>query len=204
MILRDWTDRSPASYVLRERQLEEIRAAVLHQTSFEWAEENAMWALVRAHFAVHRSGLITQLHPITARMLYGCGAGNRWAINIECEGNLPLEYRDGVPVYWRPEKYGRSVLTPAQVEAGRELLASLAEQVPGLMVGTHRQIEMNRSGCCGPDIWREIGQHAVGSGMPEMPLAGGRPIPDAWRGANYSEIPISSVRAYDGPLEVPL
>jgi len=184
--LRDLTDRAPQSYVMRPRRIAEIRAVVLHQTGFDtWRESNPMWARVRAHFVVHRSGLVTQLHPITARMRFGAGHANPWAINIEHEGNYPLGYRDGAPIRFKPEKYGATVLTdaPEQVTAGRELLAWLAAQVPGLMVGAHRQIEALKSGCCGPDIWREIGQFAVDTlGMPELPVTGGLEIPDDWRG----------------------
>lgn len=205
MIVRDWTDRSPVSDVMRPRTRSEIRAVVLHQTGFERPWNRARWALVHAHFVVHHDGRVTQLHAITDRMRYGCGTGNRWAINVEHEGNYPLEYRDGEPVFWMPKKFGRSFLeeAPAQVTAARELLAFLAEQVAGLMVGAHRQIELDRSGCCGPDLWREVGQWGVDVlHMPEMPVAGGRPIPDSWRGrGNSSEIPKSSIRAYTGPLE---
>lgn len=198
MLVRDWTDRSPASYVIRPRRLAEVRVAVLHQTSFEWRRDNPMWARVKAHDVVHRDGLVTELHPITARMRYGCGEGNRFAVNIEVEGNLPLEYRDGEPIYWRPETYGRSILTDPQIAAARELVTWLRGQVPGLMVGCHRQIELDRSGCCGPDIWRHVGQWAVDElGMVEMPVAGGRPIPDSWR------VPVDvapALRPYTGPL----
>jgi hypothetical protein len=198
MDLRDWAELAPVQYRVRPRLRSEIRAEVMHQTGFEWRPGNPMWAKVRAHFVVHRCGLVTQLHAITERMRYGCGVGNAWAINVEHEGNYPLDYKpDGTPVFWRPEKYGRSVLAdaPAQVEAGRQLLAWLAEKVPGLMVGCHRQVQVEKSGCCGPDLWREIGQHAVDAGMPELPTAGGRPIPDEWRGSTIG-------RPYTGPLSV--
>ena len=203
MIIRDRIAEAPEEYRRRPRTRAEVLADVLHQTSFEWRYENPMWARVRAHAVVHQGGQVTLLHSILTRMRYGCGLGNAYAINIEIEGNLPLEYRDGEPVYWRPEKYGRSVLTPEQITSGRELLAWTREQVPGLRVGCHRQIELDRSGCCGPDIWAAIGQYGIDVlGMPEMATTGGRPIPDSWRSTNSSEFPISSVRAYHGPLEV--
>jgi len=183
--LRDLTELSPVGYRVRPRRLAEIRAVILHQTGFEWRESNASWARVRAHFVVHRSGLVSQLHPITSRMRYGAGHANAWAINIECEGNYPLAYRSGAAVYWDPEKFGRSVLAdaPAQVEAARALVAWLGGQVEGLQLGAHRQVEELKGGCCGPDLWREVGQWAVDTlGMPEMPAAGGLDIPDDWRG----------------------
>jgi hypothetical protein len=161
--LRDLTILSPVGYRVRPRRIPEIKAIVLHQTGFEWAEKNAMWSRVRAHFVIHRSGLVSQLHPITSRMRFGCGHGNAWAINIECEGNYPLAYRGERPVRWKPEKFGTSVLeeAPAQVEAARSLIVWLSGQVPGLRVGAHRQLEEEKSGCCGPDLWREVGQYGA-------------------------------------------
>lgn len=183
--LQDLTAAAPADYRRSRRPLSQIRAAVLHQMGVgTWTETNPMLAKVRAHFVVLQSGRVIQNHPLECRMRYGSGVANRWAITIEHAGNFPTRYRDGVPLYWAPAKFGRSVLGEPQVVAARELLAWLAVQVPGLQVGTHRQIERKKSGCCGPDLWREVGQYAVDSlGLPEMSLAGGLNIPDDWRGA---------------------
>lgn len=183
--LRDLTDLSPPGYRVRPRRLAEIRAIVLHQTGFEWRFQNAMWARVRAHFVVHRCGSVSQLHPISARMRYGAGHANQWAINIECEGNYPLAYHGGEPVRWKPEKFGASVLdeAPAQVEAARALVAWLGGQVAGLQIGAHRQLDELKSGCCGPDLWREVGQYAIDVlGLGALPTNGGLDIPDEWRG----------------------
>lgn len=184
--LRDLTILSPVGYRVRPRRLPEIKAAVLHQMGVgTWAENNAMFARVRAHFVIHTSGLVSQLHPITQRMRYGCGPANEWAINIEFAGNFPTRYHRGAPVYYKPEKFGRSVLedAPAQVEAGRALLAWLSGQVPGLRVGAHRQLEEEKPGCCGPDLWREVGQYAIDElGLAAMKTNGGLDIPDDWRG----------------------
>lgn len=191
--LRDLTILSPVGYRVRPRRIPEIKAIVLHQTGFEWAEKNAMWARVRAHFVIHRSGLVSQLHPITSRMRFGCGHGNAWAINIECEGNYPLAYRGERPVRWKPEKFGTSVLeeAPAQVEAARSLIVWLSGQVPGLRVGAHRQLEEEKSGCCGPDLWREVGQYAIDElGLTAMPTSGGLDIPDDWRGTPRMHRPV--------------
>lgn len=187
MLITDLTGKSPKEYRIRTRPLSEIRAVVLHQVGFDtWEESSPSWARIKAHLVVLQSGAVLQLHPITARMRWGCGPnGNRTSINVELAGNYPLSYnRAGKPRYWKPDKFGRSTLSdsPAQVEAARALLASLAEQVPGLEVGAHRQLEKLKSGCCGPDIWSEVGQYAVDHlGMPEMPTNGGLDIPDDWR-----------------------
>ena len=103
-----------------------------------------------------------------------------------------IDYNDrGEGLFYKPEKFGRSVLAdaPAQVEAARQLLAWLKGQVPGLQVGTHRQVALDRSGCCGPDLWREVGQYAVDVlGMREIPVDGGRPIPDEWDRNRIAEV----------------
>lgn len=183
MELRDWTGISPPGYRRCARELSTIRAAVLHQCGFEWKFGNSMWRKVRAHYVVHRTGDVTQLHPIDAQMRFGSGPANPWCVTIEHEGNLPMAYRKGEPRYWKPDIYGRSTLAPAQILASRKLLVMLAEQLPGLQVGAHRQIDELKSGCCGPDIWREVGQYAVDLGFPEMPVSGGLAIPDTWRTA---------------------
>lgn len=185
--LVDATASAPVEYRRSVRPLSQSRAAVLHQMGVgTWRDGNPMFARVRAHFVVKRSGVVLQLHPLTCRMRYGSGAANPWAITIECEGNYPTRYRDGVPLYYSPDKFGRSVLAdaPAQVEAARALLAWLAAQVSGLQVGTHRQISKGKAGCCGPDLWREVGQWAADAlDLPLMPtLPGGLEIPDEWRG----------------------
>lgn len=148
-----------------------------------WHEDNPMFARVRSHFVVQVSGLVLQLHPITAQLRFGSSHANPWAITIEHEGNFPVAYRSGKAEYWQGDKFGRSVLGAAQVEASRALLSWLASQIPGLQVGTHRQIEEEKAGCCGPDIWREVGQYAIDSlGLVAMPTEGGLDIPDDWRG----------------------
>lgn len=160
-----------------------------------WREDNPMFARVRSHFVVLQSGLVLQLHPITARLRFGSGHANPWCITIEHQGNLPTSYKNGVPQYWKPDTYGRSGLGAAQVTASRALLSWLASQIPGLQVGTHRQVDERKSGCCGPDLWREVGQWAVDHGVPEMPVAGGLAIPDTWRGSI-----LPTHREYTGPL----
>lgn len=184
---RDLTALAPTAYRRRERELSEVRAVILHQTGFgTWALDNPLWPKVRAHFVVHRCGLISQNHEITTRMTTGSGVANRWAITVECEGNYPLRYLDGKARYWAPSKYGRDRLddAPRQVIAARALLAHLATVVPGLGVGAHRHISAKKSGCCGPDLWREVGQWAVDNlHMPEIkPLDSGLAVPSDWRG----------------------
>lgn len=185
--LRDLCGLAPLEYRRRRRALSEIQAAILHQTGFSWKLDNRLWPKVRAHFVVHRSGLISQNHPIAERMRVGSGLANAWCITIEHEGNYALRYGDdGRPRYWSPDRFGRDRLedSPRQVQAARALLAHLAAELPGLRVGAHRHVEGAKSGCCGPDLWREIGQHAIDHlGMPEVSrFADGLDVPADWRG----------------------
>ncbi len=167
--LSDRTDRSPLGYRVRPRRFAEIRAAVCHQMGVgTWAEDNPMFDRVRAHFVVMESGLVLQLHPITQRMRYGCGHGNAWAINIEFAGTLIMGYRDSKAIRWKARAL-RCVdpCSAPQIEAGRALLAWLKGQVPGLQVGAHRQLDEDKGGCPGPEIYREVCQYGIDAlGMP--------------------------------------
>lgn len=186
--LRDLTDLAPTSYRRRRRELSEVRAAILHQTGFgTWKIDNPLWPRVRAHFVVHRNGLISQNHRVETRMRYGSGLANPWAVTIECEGNYALSYDDitGEPRYWKPEKFGRDIIddAPRQVIAARALLAHLVAEIPNLQVGAHRHVEALKSGCPGPDLWREVGEWARENlNMPELPpMASGLALPENWR-----------------------
>ena len=188
--LRDLTELAPVSYRRRRRELSEVRAAILHQTGFTWKPDNPLWPRVRAHFVVHRCGLISQNYRVETHMRYGSGFANGYAVTIEHEGNYPLSYDlTGTPRYWKPEKYGSDVIddAPRQVIAARALLAHLAAEIPGLQVGAHRHVEALKSGCCGPDLWREVGEWArdpANLNMPELaPLASGLALPESWRDA---------------------
>ena len=185
--LRDLCALAPEEYRRRRRALSEIRAVILHQTGFgSWKLDNRLWPRVRAHFVIHKCGLISQNHPITERLRYGSGLANAWAITIEHEGNYPLRYDDGRARYWQPERFGRDRLedSPRQVQASRALLTHLAAEIPGLQVGAHRHVEAAKSGCPGPDLWREVGQYAIDRlGMPEVSrFADGLDVPADWRG----------------------
>ena len=117
----------------RISELDEVRAVILHQTGFTWKPDNPLWPRVRAHFVVHRCGLISQCHRVETRMKYGSNFANSYAVTIEHEGNYPLSYDiTGTPRYWKPEKYGSDVIddAPQQVIAARALLAHLDGEAP--------------------------------------------------------------------------
>jgi len=186
--LRDLTGLAPPRYRVGPRALASIDVVVLHQCGFVWKRENPMWARVRAHFVVHRDGLIDELTPVATRMRYGSGHVNRHCVTIEHEGNLPQAYSDdGRPTYYKPEKFGAHVLddAPAQVEASRALLRHLRESLPALrFVAAHRHISKGKPGCPGPDLWREVGEWSIHElGLEEHPVSGGRPLLYTWRGS---------------------
>ena len=185
--LRDLMDIAPPGYRVGPRALASIDLVVLHQTGFVWKRDNPMWAKVRAHFVIHRDGLIDALTPVATRMRYGSGHVNRHCVSIEHEGNYPQAYdAAGKPTYYKPAKFGRHVLddAPAQIQASRALLRHLRTSLPALrFVAAHRHIERGKPGCPGPDLWREIGQWSIRElGLEEFPVDGGRPLLPTWRG----------------------
>ena len=186
-MIEDCTNRSPASYHARIRKPAEIVGVVLHQTSIGagvWHPVNPIWYRVRAHYLVKQDGTVLCLHDPLTRMLYGAGQANAWAINVEHAGNYPSDRGQ----WFKPDKYGKDKLEqyPEQVRASRDLLRVLAERFPTMrQVYAHRHLSPTRSNCCGPDLWREVGQWSIDTlGMVEgTPKYGGQALPDTWRGA---------------------
>jgi hypothetical protein len=177
---------SPA-LILRMRTLEETTAVVLHQTGFfGWKPDNSNWAKIHAHFVVRRNGQVCILYDPEVRMTTGSNAANRFAVTIEHEGNYPNSSGN----FYKPEKFGRSYLAdaPNQIAASRRLLEILHGLCPKMSaVFAHCQWSDNRQNCCGPDLWREIGQWAVDNlamtdGGPGWKWGSGQPIPNSWRG----------------------
>lgn len=181
------SDFVPPRYAVRTRSTTSIDTILLHQMGFEWLVTNPMWCKVRAHYAIHREGLIDELSPIGIRMRYGSGDLNSTCITVEHEGNFPQYYQFGYPRFWNPDRYGKSLIEdhPEQVIASRALLRGLVAANPSIkFVGAHRQISKSRPGCPGPDLWREVGTWAIDVlGLQEMKkLPAGKPIDDSWRG----------------------
>lgn len=184
---RALSDFVPPQYAVRTRSTASIDTIVLHQMGFEWNEANLMWRKVRAHYAIHRSGLIDELTLIGIRMRYGSGELNHRCITVEHEGNFAQKYWLGRPKFWNPEKFGKSFVAdhPEQVIASRALLRGLVAGNPSIkFIGAHRQISGGKGGCPGPDLWREVGTWAIDNlGLQEMPVCPhGLLITDAWRG----------------------
>ena len=179
----DYTDKSPASYRVRMRKPEELTTIVCHQMGVGvWREDNPMFAKTRAHFVAQQSGRVIKNHDPLWRLRYGSGVINHCCITLECAGN----YETSRGVWWKPESMGRSKLAdhPKQVASARELVAQLCEDYPSITTITgHRAISRGKSGCPGPDLYREIVMWGVRElGLDEGPtLKGGAVIPDSWR-----------------------
>jgi hypothetical protein len=180
--LIDLTAKSPAQYRIRLREPAEVTTIVLHQMGFAWRDDNPMWAKVRAHYAVQQAGAVVALHDPAVRMRYGSGVANRYCVSIEHEGNYADDGR-----WYKPDRFGRHVLAdhPELVRSSRVLISSLVERFPSITtIMAHRHIQRGKPLCCGPELWREVGEWARQElGLVEgAVLPGGAPLPDRWRG----------------------
>lgn len=185
MNVLDYTAKSPASYRVRMRAPEEVTTIVCHQMGVGvWHEDNPMFARVRAHFVGQQSGRIIKNHEPLWRLRFGSGVANSYCITIEVAGNFEVSRG----VWWKPEKMGRSRVEdhPEQISAIRELLTSLRATYPSITTITgHRALSKGKSGCPGPDLYRECVMWGVRElGLQEGPvLKSGAVIPDSWRTA---------------------
>jgi len=175
-----------------------------------WAEDSPGWDRVAAHLVVKRSGAVQMNHDPLARITVGSGPlWNPTCVTVEFAGNLPTSVApDGSWRWWKPETHGRDLLTPEQVEAGRALVGWLRERLPALAeVGAHRQVSRAKAGCCGPQVWREVGSWAVASGGLRLAATApsGLDIPETWwppgaLGAAEAGRAPGGGRGYAGPL----
>ncbi|EDM79630.1 N-acetylmuramoyl-L-alanine amidase, family 2 [Plesiocystis pacifica SIR-1] len=164
----------------RSKRTRAIDAVVLHQMSFSRGNDPRRYLKVTAHFIIVPDGTIAQLHPMSARLSASDGFNGR-SVAIEFAGNL----RSVKGGWYRPEDYGRDVLTAAQVLAGRGLLRQLRSA--GIRhVYAHRQSSPKRGNDPGPEIWSTVGQWGVDvlgldDGGEGYAIEAGTPIPDTWR-----------------------
>lgn len=211
MNLTDRTPHAPGRYRLRERDPSEVDLAVLHQTGPIFAPDK-----VRAHFLVMPTNEVLMLHHPLARLRYGSSTWNARCVTIEHAAHYPGRYTAaGVPKWAAWNEKAKPACAPRarledfeeQVHASRALLTHLRAELPSLrFVGAHRQVQAGKGGCCGPDLWREVGEWAVRVlGLELVDVAPtGSPLPADWRQApTIADQFVAPVqRAYDGPLEV--
>lgn len=192
MTIIDHTAASPERYRVRDREPQEVDLIVLHQTGTPRPRNLAAPGLdrVRAHALVLDSGEVRRLHPWLTRLRYGSGMWNARCISIEQRANLPGRYHNGEPRWWRPDLVPPELWDAdergAQVLAVRALLRVLTDELPAVrFIAPHRMVQAGKGGCCGPDLWREVGEwaiHELGLVLPQ-PHAGGSEIPASWRQA---------------------
>ncbi|EDM77955.1 N-acetylmuramoyl-L-alanine amidase, family 2 [Plesiocystis pacifica SIR-1] len=169
----------------RGKRSRTVDAVVLHQMSFSRGDDLHRYLKVTAHFIIVPNGTIGQLHPMSARLSASDGFNSR-SVAIEFAGNL----RSVDGGWYRPEDYGRDVLTAAQVLAGRGLLRQL--RAAGIRhVYAHRQSSPKRGNDPGPEIWSSVGQWGVDvlgldDGGDGYAIAAGKPIPDTWRSSTLT------------------
>ena len=174
----DMRDQSPRAK--RGQRRTPVDAVVLHQMAFSRGSELRRYRNVTAHFVIVPDGSVGQLHPINARLSASNGFNGR-SVAIEFAGNL----RSANGNWWKPDRYGRDFLTPAQAESGRRLLRVLRRHGIRYVFG-HRQSSASRGNDPGPEIWSSVGQWgidvlAMSDGGSEFAVGSGRPIPEAWR-----------------------
>lgn len=202
--LLDRIGQAPHRVRLRTRAPTEVTVLALHQMACAgtWHEDTPAWDRVDAHFVVKRSGVIQQNHPELARITVG--SGPRWnpiCVSLEFAGNLPVARSADGWRWWEGERFGRDLLTPAQVDAGRALVVWLRARLPALQhVGAHRQVSKQKAGCCGPNVWAEVGSWAIAQGMQLAATDGGLDIPPDWWGPRHQAAE-PAARPYLGPTE---
>lgn len=188
LVMIDMRAKAPKERIDYIRGLDKTTAAVIHQTGFfGWKDTNPLWPEIKAHFVVRQDGRVQINYDPEVRMTTGSNAANSFAVTIEFEGNFPNTNGNA----YMPEKFGVSHLEehPAQVIAGRKLLADLKALLPNMTaVFGHRQWSDNRENDPGPDLWREVAEWAkqnlgLTDGGPGWKYGSGQPIPDDWRGA---------------------
>lgn len=145
-------------------------------------------------------GTVYVVHPDETRLV----AANRFnrapyhALNFEVAGNFPAEV--GTDRYYKPEIFGRSVLTVAwaqRIEARlTDKIHELREQgidpwliAPHRVAGRDEHGNPNRQICCSPGPWAAAERAAAATGVP-VPAPdyaiGGLPIPESWRSEAFA------------------
>jgi hypothetical protein len=158
-----------------------VYALVLHQAGFSRGSDITKYDKITAHFVILPDGTITQNHPMTS-YLYSSNGLNRGSVAVEFVGNFPSTRGR----YYKPEKFGKNMLTQAQIEAGLYLVGYLVKEINLTHILAHRQSNGSRANCPGPDVWRQVGQRSIEilglkDGGPDFSVGTGRAIPDSWR-----------------------
>ncbi len=179
--VEDRTAYGLASNRIKTRAVSSVYALVLHQTGFSRGNYAEKYTKVKAHYVIMPNGRILQHHPIDA-YLYASNGFNKGSVAVEFVGNMPNTNGNR----YKPEKYGSDDLTTDQINAGRDLVQHLMDEIGLTHVLAHRQATAQRQNCPGPDIWYNVGQwgvfqHGLKDGGYGFTISDGKPIPDLWR-----------------------
>ena len=146
------------------RSASQINTVILHQTTFftndplpvenldnDIADDHRL-DFVIAHFLVRADGNILYLRDVEHILNSVSG---RFGIDIEFEGQYGHEPTP------RPPR-----LSANATQAGRRLIVSMHDQLPGLrFIHPHGQVQSRgrgkRDSCPGPDVWMNVGEWAV-------------------------------------------
>ncbi|MGX5821012.1 peptidoglycan recognition protein family protein [Chitinophaga lutea] len=168
---------------LSPRKLANIDGIVLHQMAFSRGNDLNRYNEVGAHYIVMHDGKIGQLFENTAFLNASNGFNSR-TVAIEFAGHFPDENYN-----WWKGNSSRTLLTPAQLQAGRCLVKQIKADVPSVKhIYAHRQSSGDRSNDPGPDIWLGVGQWAISQlGLSDVKNGvaqignGGQAVPAGWR-----------------------
>jgi hypothetical protein len=162
-----------------------IDSVVLHHTAYNIGNDLNSYLKVGAHYVVTADGQIGQLYDDLDFVNASHGFNPR-SIGIEVIGN----FSDHRYHWWKARESSipdRCYLAPAQIRAGRCLVATLKSRHPGIKyLYAHRQSSSDREGDPGPDVWFNIGEWALANlkltdRLPRTHIGDGKPIPDVWR-----------------------
>ena len=130
---------------------------MLHHTAGALKEEG--FENVNAHFVITPNGRILQLYPLEIVLWASHGFNNR-SVAVEFVGN----FRNEKHICWfeGPCFFTCSnTPTPAQIQAGRDLIIHLRSKINLTHIFAHRQSGSQRESDPGPDIWYHVGQWAI-------------------------------------------
>ena len=184
-LIVDRVDSADSSRRVRERDQAGVNALVLHQTSFSRGNGVGSYNSVAAHFVILPNGTIVRLHENWFYLNSSNGLNSR-SVAVEFVGNFPNE----AGRWWRNPSGQEHNLSAAQARAGRNLVTYLRRSLRITHIFAHRQANRGHSNCCGPEIWYNVGEWALRSGLsdggPGYALSDGLPIPDEWRDSEFS------------------
>lgn len=171
------------------RPVTDIDGLTIHQMGFSRGSDPRRYLGVPAHYIITPDGMISQLHDWET-YLYTSSNLNKNTIGVEVAGN----FRGGNGKWRKPEKFGRDVPTPAQIQALRDLVAYVQRELDrqGIKMDAlwaHRQGSMNRGIDPGPELWSQVvpwANETLGLVDRSEETRGGQPIPETWKAGVFA------------------